>query len=414
MYTKKRIVSLFVAAVVLLSVFCPGVIAEPASDAIFAAGHSVSQTSMAASQKRYSGIDVSNHQGYIDWDTVSKQVDFAILRCGYGSDLTSQDDERWEQNASACDRLGIPYGAYLYSYALSDDQARSEADHALRLLNGHKPTLPVYLDLEDSVISGLSNDDLLRHTRIFCDALSAAGYKVGVYSSKSWWTDRLTSSEYDSWSRWVAVWGPDDPNYNKSYDIWQYSDNGSVSGITGRVDMDYWYGELPGMEYYVSFDPNGGNCSVLSRSVASGEAVGSLPAATRTGYKFDGWYTASNGGTKISSLSVFDSDTTIYAHWTADQEQVKLYGADGTVWKSVSVNAGDKYTLPAEYPTSDGKYFSGWAYTNGATVYDLLPEETITVNDAVELYPVYISHGIEHLPELEAPVFSELPPYDYF
>lgn len=193
----------------------------------------------------YSGVDVSHHQDVVDWDTAAKHIDFAIIRCGYGDDLTNQDDRQWQNNVAACERLGIPYGVYLYSYALTDEQALSEARHALRLLKGHSPSLPVYLDLEDDSIEGLSNDDILRHTKIFCNALCAAGYETGVYANYYWWTTKLTSPDYDSWSRWIAVWNVSDPGYGKSYDIWQYSDRGSVPGIPGYADMDYLYVEAP-------------------------------------------------------------------------------------------------------------------------------------------------------------------------
>ena len=88
----------------------------------------------------------------IDWDTTAQYIDFAIIRCGRGSDLTAQDDTKWAVNTAACERLGIPYGVYLYSLAQTDEEARSEAAHALRLLDGKHPQLPVYLDLEDSGI----------------------------------------------------------------------------------------------------------------------------------------------------------------------------------------------------------------------------------------------------------------------
>lgn len=85
------------------------------------------------------GIDVSQYQGVIDWDTTAQYIDFAIIRCGRGSDLTAQDDTKWAVNTAACERLGIPYGVYLYSLAQTDEEARSEAAHALRLLDGQAP-----------------------------------------------------------------------------------------------------------------------------------------------------------------------------------------------------------------------------------------------------------------------------------
>ena len=86
------------------------------------------------------GIDVSSHQGKIDWDKVKAGgVEFAIIRCGYGSDIKEQDDAEFERNISECARVRIPYGVYLYSYADSVEKARSEAHHTLRMLNGRKP-----------------------------------------------------------------------------------------------------------------------------------------------------------------------------------------------------------------------------------------------------------------------------------
>lgn len=191
------------------------------------------------------GIDVSKYQGNIDWDTVANSIDFAIIRCGYGDDQTDQDDEKWNRNVEACERLGIPYGVYIYSYALTDEQALSEAQHVIRLLSGHSPTLPVYLDLEDSGTTGtLTCASILRHTKIFCEAIESAGYIPGVYATTSWWSGKLASGEYNRWNRWVARFS-DSLNFNGELNAWQYSESGSVSGISGNVDMDYWYGDFP-------------------------------------------------------------------------------------------------------------------------------------------------------------------------
>ena len=84
-------------------------------------------------------IDVSYHNGTIDWEKVKAAgVDGAILRCGYGMDRSDQDDKQWARNLSECERLGIPKGVYLYSYADTEAKARSELAHILRLIKGHK------------------------------------------------------------------------------------------------------------------------------------------------------------------------------------------------------------------------------------------------------------------------------------
>ena len=105
-------------------------------------------------------IDVSEHQGKIDWEKVKPQIDGAILRCGYGMDIERQDDTYFRRNADECTRLGIPFGVYLYSYADSVEKARSEAAHVLRLIEGYKLSYPVYLDLEENEQVELSSSFL--------------------------------------------------------------------------------------------------------------------------------------------------------------------------------------------------------------------------------------------------------------
>ncbi len=211
----------------------------------------------------YFGIDVSFAQGYIDWDQAAKEIDFAILRCGYGDNYTSQDDAQWARNVSECERLGIPYGVYLYSYATTTSQALSEAQHTIRLLEGHNPTLPVFYDIEDGGTTGtLSNSGILNIIQTYCDAIEAAGYVPGVYSYLNWWNTKLTSDAYEQWPKWVAVYnGESSPNFNREYIGWQYSSTGYVSGVSGGVDVNYWYVELD------AYSPGG------SGSTGSGDPV---------------------------------------------------------------------------------------------------------------------------------------------
>ena len=105
------------------------------------------------------GIDVSFAQGKIDWKKVAAtDISYAIIRCGYGNDEVSQDDKWWKYNADECTRLEIPFGVYIYSYALNTDEALSEAEHVLRLIEGYDLSYPIYLDLEDERYTGsLSN-----------------------------------------------------------------------------------------------------------------------------------------------------------------------------------------------------------------------------------------------------------------
>lgn len=191
------------------------------------------------------GIDVSTHQGTIDWERVKADgIDFAVIRCGFGDDYGNYDDAQWKRNADECTRLGIPFGAYLYSYAASIGEAESEAAHAIRLLDGYDLSLPVYLDLEDEVVADCSNDLIGQMADIFCTALQNEGYDVGVYANLNWWNTRLTSDVFNNttWHKWIAQWSSA-CTYSGDYTMWQYTNSGSVDGISGRVDMDMWYGD---------------------------------------------------------------------------------------------------------------------------------------------------------------------------
>ncbi len=187
------------------------------------------------------GIDVSFWNGTIDWEKVKADgIDFAIIRCGYGMDYTSQDDTQWARNVSECERLGIPYGVYLYSYANSTAKASSEADHVLRLLQGHNPTYPVYYDLEDDMVFNVSASMKGQIAKTFCDKIEAAGYKVGIYSNTTWFNNYLTDPVFSNpnWSKWVAQWNVK-CEYQGSYDLWQCTSTGSVDGIFGNVDLNF-------------------------------------------------------------------------------------------------------------------------------------------------------------------------------
>ena len=193
------------------------------------------------------GIDVSQWNGDIDWNKVRNSgVDFAIIRCGYGDDYTSQDDITFLKNVSNAKAAGVKIGVYLYSYAHSTDQASSEAAHTIRLLKaaGLKPSdVPygVYYDLEETDMGTVANRGLLaRMSTIYCTAVQSAGYRPGVYSSLWWWNTYLTDPVFDKWSRWVAQWNTS-CTYLGAYDMWQCSSEGSIPGIDGRVDTNVYY-----------------------------------------------------------------------------------------------------------------------------------------------------------------------------
>mgnify|MGYP003217268581 FL=1 len=187
------------------------------------------------------GIDASNFQGTIDWNQVKAAgIEFAILKVGpvYGN-----IDDSFERNATECERLGIPYGVYYYSYARSLKDANKDADRTLAWLGGHHPSLPVYYDLEDNYIlqdPNFSKDKLTQIAQTFCNRMEAVGFKSGIYANLNWLNNYLDSPSLSGYDHWVAQynWRCD---YVGSYSFWQYSSSGNVPGVNGRCDMNYCF-----------------------------------------------------------------------------------------------------------------------------------------------------------------------------
>jgi GH25 family lysozyme M1 (1,4-beta-N-acetylmuramidase) len=140
----------------------------------------------------------------------------------------------------ACEKYGIPYGVYLYSYATTIKKVRSEAAHVLRLLEGHMPDMPVFLDLEENCIASLGKNIILELSKTFCEEIAKAGYLYGTYANKNWFSNYLTDEWYDKYPKWLAQYSSS-VTYDGRYDIWQYTDKGYVPGIRGLTDMNIAY-----------------------------------------------------------------------------------------------------------------------------------------------------------------------------
>lgn len=191
------------------------------------------------------GIDVSYAQGQIDWNKVKlTDIEFVMLRCGSGVNLPQNDDSRWQYNAAECERLGIPYGAYHYAKATNEMEARDEAQHALRLLQGRNLTYPVYYDLESASIAHLTPAQLAANAKIFCETLQAKGYQTGIYANYSWFNSKLTDPWFKKQTKWIARWNTY-CGYTGSYRLWQCSASGTVNGINGPVDINFMIEDVP-------------------------------------------------------------------------------------------------------------------------------------------------------------------------
>ncbi len=190
------------------------------------------------------GIDVSAYQGRIDWLRVKPHIDFAILRCGYGNNVKSQDDVYFERNAKMCEEQNIPYGVYLFSYATNLDDAKSEVEHTLRLIKDKKLEYPVFLDVESKRQMALPKEDLIEIVKYYCEKIEEAGYYVGIYASLNRFRSNLNSKELDSFDKWVADWSNEFSYHGKS-GMWQYTSYEELAGIKGRVDGDVAFYDYP-------------------------------------------------------------------------------------------------------------------------------------------------------------------------
>lgn len=189
------------------------------------------------------GIDVSVHNGNIDWNKVkSAGIEFAILRAGFGR-LEKQKDEKFEQNYAGAKAAGIPVGAYWYSYAMTPEEAELEANVFLKVIKGKQFEMPVYFDLEEKQFD-LGKEKVSAIMRAFLEKVEKSGYFTGLYGSASSLTTHTADDIKSHYTIWLAHW-VNQTNYSGAYAVWQYFEKGHVDGINGNVDLDICYKDFP-------------------------------------------------------------------------------------------------------------------------------------------------------------------------
>lgn len=190
------------------------------------------------------GIDVSVHNGNIDWNKVkSAGIEFAILRAGFGR-LEKQKDEKFEQNYAGAKAAGIPVGAYWYSYAMTPEEAELEANVFLKVIKGKQFEMPVYFDLEEKKQFDLGKEKVSAIMRAFLEKVEKSGYFTGLYGSASSLTTHTADDIKSHYTIWLAHW-VNQTNYSGAYAVWQYFEKGHVDGINGNVDLDICYKDFP-------------------------------------------------------------------------------------------------------------------------------------------------------------------------
>ena len=201
-----------------------------------------------------SGIDVSYHNGSIDWESVAEQgYEFVFIRIGFrgwGSAGNVFEDEQFKANLEGAKAAGLDVGVYFFSQALTEEEAAYEAEFVLELLAGTELDLPVVYDPEyilddegnkitEARTSTLSGEQVTKNTLVFCEAVEEAGYEAAFYTnmlSESEVFDMAALSEY---TVWYADYN-ETPQTPYAFEFWQYSESGTVAGIDGEVDLDIW------------------------------------------------------------------------------------------------------------------------------------------------------------------------------
>ncbi|MEE8704294.1 MAG: glycoside hydrolase family 25 protein [Olsenella sp.] len=190
------------------------------------------------------GIDVSEHQGAIDWDAVAADgVSFAIVRVGYRGTENGAigADAYFSANLAGARAAGLDVGAYFYSQAVSVEEAQEEADFVLAQLRGAQLNYPVAFDLEPTSAEatrtrGLTDDEMNAIAHAFCERVEEGGYRAMVYGNKPD-LGHLRLEEFSGYGFWYACYDTR-PVMDLAFGIWQYSSSGTVDGIRTLVDMD--------------------------------------------------------------------------------------------------------------------------------------------------------------------------------
>lgn len=196
------------------------------------------------------GIDVSSHQGEIDWPSVKEAgVDFAIIRVGYrgyGSKPTEgkvKVDSQFKKNIEGATAAGIPCGVYFYSAAINETEVAEEAAVVLSAIKGYKLDYPVVYDVECDIsrCKDMTKEQYMKNTLLFLETIKAAGYKPMYYTGRNFLQTNLDYSLLQNYDLWIATYSnaaTDSPVNKYNYKIWQYSDSGRINGIKEKVDLN--------------------------------------------------------------------------------------------------------------------------------------------------------------------------------
>lgn len=204
------------------------------------------------------GIDISEHQGNINLSALKDQIDFVIIRVGYG--VNGSIDSKFVRNADLCKELGIPMGFYWYSYALNTNGAEAEAHAFLEAIKPYVPEYGCWFDMEDAdgykKKNGMPSNSMLQDMCYrWCETVENAGYYAGIYASESWLKHQLSGDKLARFDKWTAQWPTTNSGKQRGLatsadsrddvSLWQFTSAGRFTGYNGNLDTNYAYKVFP-------------------------------------------------------------------------------------------------------------------------------------------------------------------------
>lgn len=250
------------------------------------------------------GIDISAHNDNINLSALKSQIDFVIIRVGYGTKGTI--DKKFKRNADLCVTLGIPYGFYWYSYALNVNDASKEADAFLKAIAPYNPTIGCWFDMEDAdgykKKNGMPSNQMLKDICYkFCETVENAGYYTGIYASQSWFNNQLAGDRLSRFDKWVAQWPTSggkqkglsvNADSKSGVSLWQFTSEGRFSGYDGVLDTNYAYKTFPNPKSHGT-DPQPAPSTEPVQPVQSTHSINEV-------VKINGIYTSSDSNEKLN------------------------------------------------------------------------------------------------------------------
>lgn len=326
----------------------------------------------------YHGVDVSYHQGNIDWSKVKAAgVDFAIIRMGYRgySAGTLYTDTKFTKYMQEAIDAGLKVGVYFFTEAITTDEAIAEAQYVANAISSYNITMPVAIDWESNaaasdggrkITAGLTKAQNTTICSVFCDIIRSYGYTPMVYANVSDFTNRLDGAALgEKYEIWLARYNTK-TGYNNTYTFWQYSagsatNKGTVNGISGNVDLNFWY--TSGTIDNPAFTHSSTAAAVATPTPEPDEAddIEGLTASSASKKITLSWEKVKNA----SGYEIYRKDT-----YNGSFKKVKTITSGNTVsWKNSGLSKKHEYyyKLRAYIKTSKGNVYSGYSQITAAT-----------------------------------------------